>query len=73
MSTTLRHVLVGLALVGFAGTIGCQKKAETGGGGADTTMMQDTTTMTPPPAPPPTTTPSESMPGADTSMAHDSM
>jgi hypothetical protein len=68
MSTRLRHVLVALLVVGFAGTIGCQKRTETGGTEADTTMM------TPPPPPPPSGAGADtSMMGADTSMAHDSM
>ncbi len=65
MSTRLRHVLVGLVLVGLAGTLGCKKQSEVGEGtGADTLMVNDTTTMAPPP---------EAATGAETEMSSDSM
>jgi len=69
MSRSLRPVLVALLVVGFVGTVGCQKKTE-----INETTEADTTMMSPPPAPPPASTGADTtMMGTDSMMGHDSM
>ena len=72
MSRSLRHVLVGLLVVGFVGSVGCQKRTETQEATeADTTMMS---TPPPPPAPPASTTGADTTTmGTDSMAGHDSM
>jgi hypothetical protein len=63
MSRSLRHVLVALLVIGFAGSVGCQKRTET-----QEATEADTTMMSAPPAP----APAGDM-GADSMAGHDSM
>ena len=64
MSRSLRHVLVALLVMGFVGSVGCQKRTET-----QEATEADTTMMSAPPAPAPA-----SEMGADTTtMGTDSM
>ncbi len=70
MSRSLRHVLVALLVLGFAGTVGCQKRTET-----KEATEADTTMMSPPPAPPPASSmgADTTMMGTDSMAGHDSM
>jgi hypothetical protein len=70
MSTRLRHLLAGVALLGFVAVTACQQRQEGENTGADTLTTTDTTMMAPPPPPPSPTDTGMGM-GADTSMTRD--